>query len=298
MTLGSQSQGSAKGESFAKMFSSVIKDKRITDKDFRILAFIKSYSSNWKAYQPHIARELGVSASTVARSINRLDAAGYLTYEMKQTKVGSERRNVRMRHRPSHWDDTRTKPKRPKSHQTEWPKNTPSEAKYEEDGQSNLTAVPIKCDGLGLSDLTYNEEKNKTNYEDSETESHDFVSDGAISRETIRQLWEAYNEVPNGYIQISGDPLVPVYVEEALRLIDESDEVLQGLQLSRGQRNKYDADAEHYRRLVQERRNALAKSSVGRPRMFLRRTVTGFAVFISPEEYDKYRIAESSSENE
>jgi len=270
-------------ESFAKMFSSVIKDQRITDKDFRILAFIKSYSSNWRAYQSHIARELGVSASTVARSIKRLDAAGYLTYEVKQTKVGLERRNLQMRHRPTHWNDTRAKPKRSKAHQTKWRINTPGGARHEEDGQSNLTATPIKSDSLGLSDLTHNEESKNTKYEDSETESYDFVTDGALPREVISQLWMAYNSVPEGFVPFDTELAKELFPTEYFRLCDESSQVWAGLQLKPDQRNEYDCDAGVYVRDVKSRMRKLDKGNPFPLRLFVKKTNEGFAVFINSD---------------
>lgn len=80
---------------YGKLTREMCKDKRITDADRTIYAFIKSHV-NWRVIQTFVASELDISLSKVKRSINRLDAAGYLSYYIKETEAKRERRNIKM----------------------------------------------------------------------------------------------------------------------------------------------------------------------------------------------------------
>ncbi|TAH10659.1 MAG: helix-turn-helix domain-containing protein [Curvibacter sp.] len=290
MTTGSTNPSTGKKESFAKLYQSVIKDKRITDKDFRILAFIKSYSSKWRAYQTHIARELETSPSTVMRSMNRLDAAGYLTSDIRLKKVGQERRNVRMHHLPSHWNAVipGSKPQKPNAKNT--PKKTAPSSKNASSGPSKVNGSPVKNDVASQSKMTGNEEERNTYKEELTTKSQVFETNGALSQDVIRSLWESYNAVPEEYIQIDPDTLEESDLNLVIRMYEESQDILAGLQLKPGQRTEFEYDAFCYRDTVLANLENRRLQMIGSHRFFVEYFGGDyFKLYVSPEFWSELR---------
>jgi DNA-binding Lrp family transcriptional regulator len=269
-------------DSFAKMHQSVIKDKRINDKDFRILAFIKSFTDTWKVHQSHIARELGISSSTVIRSIDRLDAAGYLTYDRKPTVNGSERRNVKMLHKPSHWDTVQP-PKHPPKTTRANPKTTAPPFKSDTQPMSDMKDTPVKDDNPPPSDLTDNEELTQTSYAESATKSHDAEPNGEINSEVISALWMKYNAVPDGYIQID-----PMKLNEddrylALRMFEDLQDVKAGLRQKHDQTNQHNLDAHYYEKLVREELDGREHGLILPPKIFILMVENAATVFVNAQ---------------
>jgi len=89
-------------ERYGKLSRAMCKDQRITDTDRTVYAYIKTYI-NWRVIQTQVATELGKSLSTIKRSINRLDAAGYMAYDIKETDQKRERRSMKMLDKPATW---------------------------------------------------------------------------------------------------------------------------------------------------------------------------------------------------
>lgn len=86
---------------YGKVSIAMCKDKRITNADRTIYAYIKAHI-NWRVVQTQVAAELDIGISTVQRSINRLDAAGYLNYDTKASDKATVRTNIVMRDQPEH----------------------------------------------------------------------------------------------------------------------------------------------------------------------------------------------------
>ena len=65
---------------YHKLPNQIARSDQLTDKAFRILVHILSFSSNWKIRKSYIANFLGCSERTVQRYISELRDKGYITY--------------------------------------------------------------------------------------------------------------------------------------------------------------------------------------------------------------------------
>lgn len=285
----------SKSEQFAKMYQSVIKDPRINDKDFRILAYIKSFSGNWQARQTHIAKELGISISTVIRSFNRLDDAGYLSYERRETKAGSERRKVKMHHKPKHWEGATTKEPSARSAKRASQVTLPP-ITHDTAGPSKLTDLPGKSDPAPLSNLTSNEELNEEKYyKDRVTESYCAEKAVPIADADVQAIWRRYNTAPEGYIQIDPMNLVAKDANLAVRMLDDMLEARKGLLMAPGQKTVTEmapgqmmtiaVDAQYY---LQQIRMLIDDRDKGTfpPKFAWEIHDAGYALYVRPDLYE------------
>jgi hypothetical protein len=151
---------------YGKIYREMCKDKRITHVDRTIYAFIQSHA-NWRVVQSYIASELDIGISTVQRSINRLDSAGYLSYDVKETEQKRERRNMKMLDQPQ----VRNEPFKNEQFKNE--RCTDEQVKNELHtvqnwvvDRSKMNGVPFKNERSDRSKMNYNEAIN----EDSLTE--------------------------------------------------------------------------------------------------------------------------------
>ena len=150
---------------YGKLYRDMCIDKRITDADRTIYAFIKSYV-NWRVVQSFVAKELGISLSTVKRSINRLDAAGYLDYAIRETEHKRERRSMLMKDEPSTWFKNEPSKNEPctdtqvKSEPLVAPEE-PSVGQICTIGGSNMNHTWVKNEPSGRSNLNHYEDRDE-----------------------------------------------------------------------------------------------------------------------------------------
>jgi len=161
-------------QQYGKLSRAMCKDKRITDADRTLYAFIKSYI-NWRVCQTQIASELGISLSKVKRSINRLDAAGYLKYDIKETQNKQERRNITMLDQPKGWA-----------------KNEPHVGQNWTTNGSEMNHQWVKNEPPDGSKMNHNKANDKANPTGANPTEADLDIAGAeISYEDLSKLWSA-----------------------------------------------------------------------------------------------------------
>lgn len=269
-------------EPFGMLYQSVIKDKRLTDTAVRVLAFIKSFPPAWRVNYRFISRELGISQSTVTRSINNLDRAGYLTYDLKEKKVGKERRNIRMRHRPAHWDldHEATAPLSPTRSRTA---SEPSSLRSDLQRRSEMPDHPVKVDVGGSSKLTSYKEIKKSNFED------------LNQRCDSEALWKAFNCPPDGYLQISPDDLTKDESVHVARLCGDLEEVEAGLRLRNGQHTADGVDYRYYADFVVAALKSRSKNILP-PLFAVCKVDGGFIAYINPNYAQSKLSAKSEQE--
>lgn len=256
------------GDSFAKMYQSVILDKRLTDRDFRILAFILSHA-NWRTIQTYISENMGISQSTVTRSIRRLDAAGYLTFETKQTQRGPQRRNVRMTHRPSHWESESAGKEFSETKRTAESVLVSDMVKADIATSSKMTIEVVKSDELSRSDLTTYEEKTKISNPVLDTKSGDKEVDETGLSEVSRALWKRFNTPPEGYFPIDPEGLNGEDQDLLAQMLRHARDTLAGLQMKPGTKTEFSTDVVFYTQQVEQELGLRALSTFLRPKFFV-----------------------------
>jgi predicted transcriptional regulator len=234
-------------ESFARMYQSVIKDKRIIDIDFRVLAYIKSHSDTWRVIQEDVAKALDVSPSTVLRSIDRLEGAGYMTCDRKTTKTGHIRKNVRLSHKPSHWDsiEDTSKPNRKV-------KSIESKMKGQSRNDDKLRPPPVNTtsvmdDVVSTSSLTHNEELADTSYGQLNTNSYDGQLGSSLVDKDKQALWDAYNNPLPGYEPVGIDDVPKSDIGLVVQMIEDMENTRHGLFGQPGDKDEYGIDDEYHR---------------------------------------------------
>lgn len=232
---------------FGKLYQNVLKDRRLDHVDIRILGFLLSFAPGWRFIQAFVATELGLSLSSVARSVCRLDAAGYLTYDTKVRKSGSVRKNIRVQHQPSHWN-----PIEDAQPPAEVRANSTSKKKQSSVSQaiadvSSLNEVHVRDDIQTVSQMTYNEETTKSSIVDLGTESYDVEALMSQLLPEDLSLWSRFNTPPNGYVQIELNEEVAPVADLVVKLYEEALSVLRGLTLKSGEVDKGHLDLEYYR---------------------------------------------------
>lgn len=71
---------------FSTIPNSVIRDKELSDGDYRLMIYLYSLPNSWKINQSYLGKELNCSRENINRKIKRIKEAGYLEIVKETTK--------------------------------------------------------------------------------------------------------------------------------------------------------------------------------------------------------------------
>jgi len=76
-------------DNFTQIPNSIILDTKISDKSFRVLAYLLSKDTGWNVYNKDIQSKLNIKqSSTISKCWKELESAGYITRERVKSKDG------------------------------------------------------------------------------------------------------------------------------------------------------------------------------------------------------------------
>lgn len=242
--------GGSRSEGFAKVTRSVARDKRLSATDRTILNFLMTYSPNWRLYQPFVVRELELSSSTVARSVKRLDAAGYLTYQKRLRKNGFVRDNIRVLREPTHWEPISLPVKKSGSSGTDKSKTKRSSVNQDTPHMSSSNGVHVTGDTSVTSPVTHNVELSQSSFVDVATKIDDVytVIKSVVAEEAL--LWTLYNSPPLGFTKIVNSNVLEANVDLILKMDKQMRDVRDGLHLQLAQKDQHGLDSGYYKKWV------------------------------------------------
>ncbi len=280
---------------FGKLYQNVLKDHRLEHVDIRILGFLLSYAPSWRFIQTFVAKELNLSLSTVARSVTRLDAAGYLTFDTKVRKSGVLRKNIRVQHQPSHWNPIEDEQSSTGARGVRKSKKQQASVAQAIQTMSPLNGVHVTDDIPIVSRVTYDVEATESSYEDLDTESYDAEAasecgkalasphEKKLSRD---ELWRQVNVPLCNYIEIDPSQIDPADIPLIHKQVEDALSMRQGLKLQDNELGEFATTGRYWRDFAQQTISDNNSATSLKPM---------YCVQIVGEEYRLFKRPEASS---